>query len=185
MTGVTARALRDEALSLLDRRGLILELARAISRLMRREGIPGAVIGGIAVVLHGHVRATKDVGVFLDQPLQAFADLLHAEGFAYDQKRREFSRGGVPLHLVTLEQIGRPPREIVQIEGIKTVGLADLIEMKLASGMRNMLRAQDLADVIGMIRHNRLTSEFARRLDKSLRPTFRKLVRAIQKEGIS
>jgi hypothetical protein len=62
MTGVTARALRDEALSLLDRRGLILELARAISRLMRREGIPGAVIGGIAVVLHGHVRATSEAG---------------------------------------------------------------------------------------------------------------------------
>ena len=50
--------------------------------------------------------------------------------------------------------------------------------------MRNMLRAQDLADVIGLIRHNRLTSEFAKHLDKSLRPTFRKLVKAIQQEGI-
>lgn len=152
---------------------------------MRRDGIPGAVIGGIAVLLHGHLRVTKDVDVFLDQPLQSIADLLIAEGFAYDEKRREFTREGVPLHLVTLEQVGKLPRETVEIEGITTVGLADLIEMKLASGMRNMLRAQDLADVIGLIRHNCLTSEFAKHLDKSLRPTFRKLVKAIQQEGIS
>jgi hypothetical protein len=183
--GASPVTLRDEALSLLDRRGSILELAREVSRLMRRQGIPGMVIGGVAVVLHGHLRATKDVDVFLDQPLQSIADLLIADGFSYNEKCREFTRQGVPLHLVTLEQVGKPPREIVEIEGITTVGLADLIEMKLASGMRNMLRAQDLADVIGLIRHNRLTSEFARRLDKSLRPTFRKLVRAIQKEGIS
>jgi hypothetical protein len=52
-----------------------------------------------------------------------------------------------------------------------------------ASRMRNMLRAQDLADVIGLIRHNGLTSEYAKNLDKSLRPTFRKLVKAIQQEG--
>jgi hypothetical protein len=183
MTGAPTRALRDEALSLLDRRGSILELAREISRLMRRQGIPGVVVGGIAVVLHGHLRVTKDVDVFLDQPLQPIADLLLAEGFTYDEKRREFTREGVPLYLVTREQVAKPPREILEIEGITTVGLADLIEMKLASGMRNMLRAQDLADVIGLIRHNGLTSEYAKHLDKSLRPTFRKLVKAIQQEG--
>jgi hypothetical protein len=132
MTGAPTRVLRDEALSLLDRHGSILELAREISRLMRRQGIPGVVVGGIAVVLHGHLRVTKDVDVFLDQPLQP---------------------------------------------------IADLIAMKLASGMRNMLRAQDLADVIGLIRHNCLTSEYANHLDKSLRPAFRKLVKAIQQEG--
>ena len=58
MTGAPTRALRVEALSLLDRRGSILELAREISRLMRRQGIPGVVVGGIAVVLHGHLRVT-------------------------------------------------------------------------------------------------------------------------------
>jgi Nucleotidyltransferase of unknown function (DUF6036) len=182
MTGAPTRALRDEALSLLDRRGSILELAREISRLMRREGISGVVIGGIAVVLHGHLRVTKDVDVLLDQPLQPVADLLRAEGFAYDEKRREFTRDGVPVHLITRDQVAKPPRETVEIEGITTVGLADLVEMKLSSGMRNMLRAQDLADVIGLIRHNCLTSEYAKHLDKSLRPIFRKLVKAIQQE---
>jgi hypothetical protein len=64
-----------------------------------------------------------------------------------------------------------------------TVSLADLIEMKLASVSRNLLRAQDMADVIGLIRHNRLGGDFARYLDKSLRPIYRKLVKAIRQEG--
>jgi hypothetical protein len=62
------------------------------------------------------------------------------------------------------------------------VTLADLIDMKLRSGSTNLLRAQDLADVIGLIRHHRLTSGFARHLDKALRPAFRQLVRMIQRE---
>ena len=60
--------------------------------------------------------------------------------------------------------------------------LPDLISMKLRSGSANLLRAQDLADVIGLIHHHQLTSEFARHLDKSLRPAFRKLVRLIQRD---
>jgi hypothetical protein len=182
-TRTISRALRDEALILLHRRGSILELARAVSRFMHREKIPGAVIGGIAVVLHGHARSTADVDVFVNQPLESIAERLIAEGFSYNKTRREFSRGGVPLHLVTRDQLGKPPREIVEIDGVITVSLADLIEMKLASGMNNLLRAQDLADVIGLIRQNGLKSEFARQLDKALRPPFRKLVKAIEQEG--
>lgn len=178
-----SRALRDEALNLLDRRGSILELAREISQIMRRRKIPGMVIGGVAVVLHGHTRSTTDVDVFIDQPLLPILDHLISEGFTYDEASREFRRGGVPLHLITREQISNPPRETVEIDGVTTVGLADLVEMKLASGTKNMLRAQDLADVIGLIRHHRLTREFAEHLEDSLRPALRKVVTAIEREG--
>jgi hypothetical protein len=136
MPRALTRQLRDEALNLLDYRGAILELARELSHLMRREGIPGVVIGGIAVLLHGYVRTTEDIDVFVDQPLTTLKDLLIAEGFQFDELRREFVRYG--------------------IERIITVSLLDLIEMKLASGSKNILRAQDMADVIGLIRHNRL-----------------------------
>jgi hypothetical protein len=57
--------------------------------------------------------------------------------------------------------------------------------MKLRSDSTNLLRAQDLADVIGLIRHHQLTGNFARHLDKPLRPTFRtlaRLVRQLEKE---
>jgi hypothetical protein len=55
--------------------------------------------------------------------------------------------------------------------------------MKLRSGSTNLLRAQDLADVIGLIRHHQLRRGFARHLDKTLRPAFRKLVYMIQQES--
>ena len=60
--------------------------------------------------------------------------------------------------------------------------LPELIEMKLRSGTTNLLRAQDLADVIGLIRVHGLSGEFARTLDKALRPAFRKIARAIARE---
>jgi hypothetical protein len=174
--------LRDEALLLLEKRGTILDLAREVSHLMCAAGIPGVVIGGVAVVLHGHMRTTKDIDICLPPPLEALADLLTANGFAFDRGKKEFVKHGVAVHLVLPEQIGSLPHQMVDIEGITTVTLADLIGMKLRSGSTNLLRAQDLADVIGLIRHHRLTSSFAHYLDKTLRPAFRKLARMIQQE---
>ncbi len=89
----------------------------------------------------------------------------------------------IPVHLVTAEQTGVNLSVVKEIEGILTVSLSDLIEMKLRSGSSNLLRHQDLADVIGLIRCHALSGAFAGNLEKSLRPTFRKLVRAIEKQG--
>lgn len=174
--------LRHEALLILDKRGTILDIAREVSSLMRTAGIPGVVIGGIAVVLHGHVRTTADIAIYLQPPLEPLAELLTANGFTFELDRREFVKQGITIHLVLPEQVGPPPNATIEIEGITTVTLADLIGMKLRSGSTNLLRSQDLADVIGLIRHHRLSSGFARHLAKDLRPTFRKLVRLIAQE---
>jgi Nucleotidyltransferase of unknown function (DUF6036) len=183
MTSAVSSRLRDEALALLDKRGSILDVAREVSQLMRQSGVPAVIIGGIAVVLHGHVRTTRDIDVFVEHSLERFAELLLGSGFALDAEKKEFVRDAVPIHLVTIEQLKQPPRNTVEIEGVTTVSLEDLIEIKLRSGSSNVLRAQDLADAIGLIRHHRLTGEFARRLDKSLRPTFRKLIKELEHEG--
>src|SRR5439155_26150806 len=50
--------LRHEAMLMLDKRGAVLATAVKVSRVMRERGIDGAVIGGVAVVLHGHIRTT-------------------------------------------------------------------------------------------------------------------------------
>jgi hypothetical protein len=175
--------LRDEALRLLDKRGKVLDIAREVSRLMRTAGIPGVVIGGIAVVLHGHVRTTKDVDIFISPPLEPLADLLVTHGFRFERKEKAFIKHGVPVHLVLPEQVSASLAEPIEIDGVITAPLADLIAMKLRTGSTDLLRAQDLADVIGLIRHHQLTSAFARHLEKSLRPAFRNLVRLIQREN--
>lgn len=172
--------LRREALLLLEGRGAVLDTAREVSRLLD----PGdAVVGGIAVVLHGHLRTTRDVDVYLSGDAEPFASRLQAARFRFDASRREFNRDGVPVHIVRPEQIPESPRTLVEIDGIRTVSLDDLVAIKPRSGTRNLLRAQDLADVIGLIRHHGLTAAHAGRLPKELRPEFRKLARAISQDS--
>jgi hypothetical protein len=174
--------LRDEALMMLERRGAVLETAREVSSLLRDAGIHGAVIGGVAVVLHGYVRTSKDVGVLVARPWQPLAERLAASGFTLDSAKREFVKERVAVRLVAPEQAGPVPSDLVEIDGVTTVPLADLISLKLRSGSENHLRAIDLADVIGLIRHRGLTGAFASRVPKDLRPAFRRYVRLIQRE---
>jgi hypothetical protein len=166
----------------MEGRGAILDTARAVSAMLREAGVLAPVIGGVAVVLHGHWRATRDIDLLAALPREV-ASVLEAHGFRLDPARREFVRDDIPVHLVLPEQAGAEVTRTIEIEGIATVPLADLIAMKLRSGTKNLLRAQDLADVIGLIRHHKLTGEFARSLEKTLRPTFRKLIRSIEREG--
>jgi hypothetical protein len=173
---------RHEALSLMKGRGATLDAAREVSALLRDAGVAAAVIGGVAVVLHGHWRSTRDIDLLAGSPLESIAEVLRAAGFEHDPVRREFVRGGIRIRLVAPEQARASLRKTVEIDGVLTVALADLVEMKLRSGSSDLLRAQDLADVIGLVRCNHLTSEFARNLDRSLRPAFRKFARAIESE---
>lgn len=168
---------------MLDKRGKLLDIAREISQLMRASNIPGSIVGGIAVVLHGYVRTTNDVDIFLQTPPEPLANLLTANEFNFDSEKKEFVKNGVPVHLVLTNQAGTLRDKTIEIEGITTITLVDLINMKLRSGSKNLLRAQDLADVIGLIRQRNLTGSFAQYLDRELRPLFRKLVRMIEHEN--
>jgi hypothetical protein len=172
-----------EALRLLHRDGPLLQVAREVSRILREAGIDGAVIGGVATVLHGHVRTTLDIDVFVPPPAKTVGDVLLKNGFQFDASKKEFVRDGVPVHLVLEPQTGYVPTGRAEIDGITTVDLPDLINLKLRSGTRSVTRAQDIADVIGLIRVRQLTSKFASQIEKDLRPEFRKLAAAIASES--
>ena len=164
---------------MLEKRGTVLDTARTVSRLLRDHNVKGAVIGGIAVVLHGHVRTTKDVDVLVRQPTEDFSRVLTAAGASFDPARREFTLDGVPIHLVPESMAVPSPGEPIELDGVTTLTLPDLINLKLRSGIKNLARAQDIADVVGLIRHHRLTTAFASQIDKPLRAEFRKLVKAV------
>jgi len=178
------RRLRDEALLLLEGEGEILEVARELTRILREHDVAGAVIGGVSVVLHGYVRTTTDVDVLVADDLTRMAEALGDHAYRFDRKRREFRRGNTPVHLVAQKDTRLAlTARFVEIDEVRTVSLPDLINMKLTLGLKDPLRAIDLADVIGLIRARRLTPAFAAKLRPDIRSEFRKFARAVKRRG--
>ncbi len=156
-------------------------LRRTIKNLEKAK-IPYALMGGMAVNLHGYRRTTNDVDI-----------LLTAEGLA------EFQKRFVPKHYETIPRRPRrftdrknqvvidflvtglypgsgqpgpiafpdPTAVCTTIEGWQVINLAVLIELKLAAR-----RFQDFADVVSLIRAHQLDESFADRLHPSVRKDY-------------
>ncbi len=122
-----------------------------------------------------------DVDVWVDDQLQVLASHLDKAGLSFDPHHRKFNLSGVPVHLITIDQTGFAPGPAIEMEQIQTVSLADLISLKLSSGTKSVLRAQDIADVIGLIRANKLTEAFTPKVAKPFRKDFRNLLQAVAK----
>ncbi len=160
-------------------------------------GIPHAIVGGVAVCLHGYRRNTVDLDLVVrksDTP--AIRKSLADAGFVWNSKEAEFtSPQGIPVQfLLTGDRAGKgsevslpdpsESRSVTSVEGLSVLTLARLIETKIACAEGNVRRAyKDLADVVELIAVNRLNGSFARYLHKSLRPTFRELVRRARGES--
>ena len=63
----------------------------------------------------------------------------------------------------------------VTIDGIKTITLAKLVELKLASGMTGAGRRKDLADVQELIKVRKMDESFAEQLDPMVRNMYLEL----------
>jgi hypothetical protein len=122
-----------------------------------------------------------DVHVWVADPLATIADALREAGATFEAVKREFILNDVPIHLVTIDQTGFAPTHRIELENIKTVSLGDLISLKLSSGVNNVLRSQDIADVIGLIRSNHLDGSFTPKIAKEYRKDFKGLLEAIAK----
>ena len=157
---------------------------------LQAVGVPHAIVGGVAVCLHGYRRNTVDLDMLIraeDQPKVKAA--LESSGYTWSTEQAEF-RGpsGIPVQFVLSgERAGKgtevrlpdpeQPGVAVEIEGLSVVDLARLIEIKLACGLGSPRRThRDLADVVELIAAHQLSRSFARHLHKSLRPAFRELV---------
>lgn len=70
------------------------------------------------------------------------------------------------------------------IEGLPAMSLARLIESKIACGEGNLRRThKDFADVVELIAVHQLHGGFAGQLHKSVRGTFRRLVKHARGAG--
>jgi hypothetical protein len=157
---------------------------------LHAEAIPHAIVGGVAVCLHGYRRNTVDLDLLISRTDQSkVRAALENAGYQWSSDAAEFrSPAGIPVQmLLSGEKAGsdsevilpepNTPGVTVEIEGLAVLDFARLVEIKLACGLGSPRRThRDLADVIELIAVHQLERSFARHLHKSLRPAFRKLV---------
>jgi hypothetical protein len=181
----------QETYQMLDR-GSIWDTARRCDVLLDEHGLPHALVGGVAVCLHGYQRNTVDVDILVRrEDADAVRQTMEEEGFEWDPDQREF-RGpdNVPVQFLIAGDPASDDRAlgvnlpdpgdagvVTEIESLAVVSLARLIELKLACGLGNLRRThRDFADVVELIVVHDLSRSFARHLHKSLRKEFRDLV---------
>lgn len=175
--------------------GVLNQTIQRIKRDLDRAGIDYNVIGALALNQHGYRRFTEDIDLLMTKEgLRQFRDLLVGLGYrpAFEGATKKFrtSQENVPVEIVTTGeypgdglpkpvQFPDPKDAYIVIEGVKTLTLEKLIELKLASGMTAPHRLKDLADVQEVIRIKDLDATFAEKLDPYVREKFLDLQRAI------
>ncbi len=155
---------------------------RRLAKRLEKAGIPYAVMGAMAVNLHGAERTTKDVDVLLTkQGLERFRrELLPRFYKPVEGRPRRFQerKSGVTVDcLVTGHFPGRggpgpfafpdPERVAVEIKNVRVVNLPQLIQLKLAAR-----RYYDFGDVVFLIRVHNLDESFLKQLHRSVHQDF-------------
>jgi hypothetical protein len=163
--------------------------------LLEARGIPYALVGAMALNEYGYRRVTVDVDVLLTREgLEGFKSAHlgrgYVEKFPGSRGMRDTEHGVDVDVLLAGEYPGDgkpkpvvfPDPAIAAVEGprVRLLPLPKLLELKLASGLSAPHRLRDLADVLEVIRIQRLPESFAAELDPSVRDKFRELWQAAQ-----
>jgi len=157
----------------------IHQTMRRVAARLEQANIPYAIVGGMAVNAHHHERTTRDVDFLLSaEGLTGLRKIAAAGEFdaVPGHPRRFVDRltGASFDILVTglFPGSGKPgpiaypdPEHVSQtIDDLRVVNLPTLIQLKLAAH-----RYQDFADVVNLIRANKLDESFAENLHATLR----------------
>jgi len=185
-----------EGLNFFDGKGMLSDALSKLARDLDANQIPYAVIGAIALNQHGYPRFTTDIGIILTaEGLNDFQEklvgLAYRPAFAGATRKFRTTRENVPVEVITSGEFpgdGKPkpidfpaPADsAVKIDGINTVTLEKLVELKLASGMTAGDRLKDLADVQELIKIKGLDRSFAERLNEYVRAKFLELLSSIE-----
>lgn len=148
----------------------IIALARRVT-----EATGAPVVGGVAVLLHGGGRHTRDIDIYTED-FWATHEKLESAGILWDAKGREHVISGVPVHMVKSDSLGGEPSKVSVIDGVRVISLADLIRAKLTVGLEHVKRSKDIAHVLDLIEQVPLNKDFAAKLPRHLRAPFKELV---------
>jgi hypothetical protein len=184
-----------EGLKFFRGKGMLNDALRRLTADLQRSEIDYAVIGAIALNQHGYRRFTEDIDLLLTgEGLEKFREKLVGLGYrpAFSGAKKKFrtTEENIPVEIITSGEFpgdGLPkpvqfphPNEFsVEIDGIKTVSLEKLIELKLTSGISAADRLKDLADVQELIKIKNLDARFAEKLNEFVREKFLELQKAV------
>ncbi len=184
-----------EGLRFFSGTGMLNDTLKRLAEDLDRHEIAYAVIGAVALNQHGYQRFTHDIDILLSRTgLEAFRDNLVGLGYrpAFEGATKKYrtTAENVPVEVIVSGEYpgdGKPkpvrfpdPAETaVMIDGISTLSLEKLIELKLASGITAGDRLKDLADVQELIKLKELDAVFADSLNEFVRPKFLELWRSV------
>jgi Uncharacterised nucleotidyltransferase len=168
----------------------VFKTLRKIAGRLEAIGVPYAVVGGMALQAHGFRRLTVDVDILVTrEDLSAIHAKLEGLGyvppFAGSKNLRDAEHGVRVEFLIAGEfpGDGKPkpvafpdPAEVgVEINGVRYLSLRSLVELKIASGMTNLGRLKDLADIQQLIQAAGLSADFANELNPYVREKYLEL----------
>jgi hypothetical protein len=185
--------------------GKVHTTLKRLAQDLEDEGIPYAIIGGMALNLWGYTRETVDVDILLTrESLAGFIDRFVGRGyvFAFTGATKAFrdTQTQVKVEVITTGEYpgdGKPKpvafpdpaTTSIDRDGYRVISLEKLVELKLASGLTASHRLKDLADVQELIAILKLPLELAGQLDASVRAEYQRLWQGAQsappEEGMS
>ena len=150
----------EEGLRFFQGVGLMNDALKQLARDLDDRKIDYSVIGAVALNQHGYHRFTHDIGLLMTREgLKRFTEELVGRGYrpAFQGASKKFraTSQNVPIEIIISGEYpgdGRPKSVVfpdpaestVIIDGIKTITLEKLVELKLASGMTGAGRRKDL-----------------------------------------
>lgn len=182
----------SESARFFDGSSKLHETLRELTKNLDELGMSYVVIGGMALTAHGYARMTEDIDILITRPeLKKLHEKLVGRGY-----KREFA-GAKNLRdtntLVKIEFVltGDYPgsgqvqpvsfpnpsdTDPVVHDGVKFIGLARLVELKLASGMTGGAdRAKDLVDVQQLIKTLSLPRTFSGQVHEYVQAKYEEL----------
>ena len=162
-----------------EKESAVHKALRSIAGRLEGLGIPYAIAGGMALFFHGYRRFTEVVDILVTRE---GLEKIHRQG----SKNLRDAESGVRIEFLVAgdfpgdgkpKPVAFPQPEAVRIEreGLYFLSLPALVELKLASGMTNPTRLQDLADVQRLIQELSLPMEFEDELNPFVQGKYREL----------
>ena len=180
------------------KKGIVFETMSRLAQRLEDEGIPYAVIGGMALAAHGYVRMTLDVDILLTpEGLARFRKKLVGKGYVADfpgaAKSFRDTETKVKVEIITAGEFPGdglpkpvafpdPEDQTIEEDSVRVITLEKLIELKLASGLSATHRMRDLADVQDLIMALNLPLELKDKIDESVRPEYQRIWEAARKD---